>query len=644
MVLKCRRTDDSGAQAAQHDLSTPGLTLEEKTVLSKGLKFIPPPSRGDPLDQTSALHSFSEYTRRVLLRLHFGQSDDDKPNQKLRAPSDWTPQVPSPVVKTYLDNMKHTLTTHTTTRTGKFPHEGQPNFTDKELNTLHNLSKRNDIVIKPADKGGAIVIMNTSAYTQACSSMLSDPNHYGPPTTSDYEVKDETDFIINTLYHLRVIPEKLARLCIEQTHGERPFFGLPKIHKDHSKWKFGLPPLRPIISDCPSATYMAGKLLDTFLQPVSTTHPSYVKDTPHMLQILHSCGPIGNQTLFTSDVESLYTNIPHTVGSERAIRALTHHSTNLSPRAINLLTRLLKLQLEQNNFLFEDKQYTQTHGVAMGKSWAPAYANIYMAEWERDLTKATTHLPQPHIWKRFIDDIFGTYGGTETQLDEYLDIANPLDPNIRITTQRSKESLPFLDLTISTHEGTLSTKLYRKPIDTFQYIRNDSGHPITTKRAVVHSQYLRVLRNCTLEVDKAKQCTEVTEAFVRRGYSAGFLKREYRAAKRHHHRETHTTIEATPDSPTNQPKTSQKRTNPKGPILAINYHPRIRDLPTIMRRAHENTVQELMTTYHTNKQALDLLKDLQPPTIAWKRRTNLADNLIRAKTPKHHTQTTTLTE
>ena len=86
-----------------------------------------------------------------------------------------------------------------------------------------------------------------------------------------------------------------------------------------------------------------------------------------MLQILRDCRSIGGQTLFIIDVESLCTSMPPSVGSERARMSLTRHTTGLAPMAINLLTGLLKLQLEQN-FMLEDKKYTHTHGVAMGGS------------------------------------------------------------------------------------------------------------------------------------------------------------------------------------------------------------------------------------------------------------------------------------
>ena len=111
--------------------------------------------------------------------------------------------------------MKHTIFKHTASQSHRFPPEGHPNLTSGELDTLHNLSTKQDIVIKPADKGGAIVIMDTHSYVQAGTSMLSNPNHYGNPTTCDLMVKDETDFIINTLHRLHVIPEQTTRFCIE---------------------------------------------------------------------------------------------------------------------------------------------------------------------------------------------------------------------------------------------------------------------------------------------------------------------------------------------------------------------------------------------------------------------------------------------
>ena len=53
----------------------------------------------------------------------------------------------------------------------------------------------------------------------------------------------------------------------------------------------------------------------------------------------------------------------------------------------------------------------------MGTKMAPAYANLFMGKLEESLV----HLGKPHIliWKRFIDDVFLIWTGSETEFETY---------------------------------------------------------------------------------------------------------------------------------------------------------------------------------------------------------------------------------
>ena len=57
-----------------------------------------------------------------------------------------------------------------------------------------------------------------------------------------------------------------------------------------------------------------------------------------------------------------------------------------------------------NNFTFNSKHYLQKHGMAMGTKMAPSYANLFLGKFEHDALLNSPY--QPHIWLRFIDDIF----------------------------------------------------------------------------------------------------------------------------------------------------------------------------------------------------------------------------------------------
>ena len=52
------------------------------------------------------------------------------------------------------------------------------NLSTEEWATLKNLNKRKDIVIKPADKGGAVVVWRSDLYQQEAFRQLSDKSFY----------------------------------------------------------------------------------------------------------------------------------------------------------------------------------------------------------------------------------------------------------------------------------------------------------------------------------------------------------------------------------------------------------------------------------------------------------------------------------
>ena len=93
---------------------------------------------------------------------------------------------------------------------------------------------------------------------------------------------------------------------------------------------------------------------------------------------------------------------------------------------------------------------------------APPYANLFMGYLEKRMTNE--HM---HIWKRFIDDIFLIWKGTQTELELYIKTINSLHKTIQFTYESSKEELTFLDITLSKElfktENILDVKTHIKP-------------------------------------------------------------------------------------------------------------------------------------------------------------------------------------
>lgn len=78
--------------------------------------------------------------------------------------------------------------------------------------------------------------------------------------------------------------------------------------------------------------------------------------------------------------------------------------------------------------------------------------------------------------------------------------------------------LPFLDLEITLRDGQIVYELYRKPINTYQYIEWDSAHPLACKKGFVTGEVLRILRNCSERATALKHIDFFHARIRARGY------------------------------------------------------------------------------------------------------------------------------
>jgi len=137
-----------------------------------------------------------------------------------------------------------------------------------------------------------------------------------------------------------------------------------------------MPEGRPIVSDCGSETYHIARFIDYFLQPLAKTSPAYIKDTYDFTQHVKGTRIHRHAFLVTGDVTALYTNMDINRSIE-AVREIFRQNPILG-RPDEQLLQLLELSLKNNEFQFAGKLFLQILGTAMGKSFAPSLANIYL--------------------------------------------------------------------------------------------------------------------------------------------------------------------------------------------------------------------------------------------------------------------------
>ena len=182
------------------------------------------------------------------------------------------------------------------------------NLSKEEWTAHQNLKTRDDIVIKPADKGGAAVVWRTDLYKQEAFRQLADTKFYAKVnkdlTQTNQKIVKDT---VNKLILEQKLPSKARNLFVT-TPKTSTFYLKPKIHKPNN-------PGRPIISACSCPTELISSFLDKKMAPFVKSLPTYIKDTNYALNILKQFSfPGNNKFLFTMDITSLYTVILNNEG------------------------------------------------------------------------------------------------------------------------------------------------------------------------------------------------------------------------------------------------------------------------------------------------------------------------------------------
>ena len=396
----------------------------------------------------------------------------------------------------------------------------------KALNELREMVNQRTIRISSADKGGAIVIQNTTDYIEEAQNQLSKSAHYETvkkdPTVS---VAKTSNRFVEELHEKGHIDDKTYKWAkIEPNHvSTHRFYTLPKIHKTLSK-----PPGRPIVSGLNGPTEKLSKLVDHWLQSYVNMLPSHIKDSTHMLQIIdewnRKLGPFDNNTrLVTIDVSALYTNIPHD-DLKTALLSFLQNATlpTIPPPAdiVNITDHVLK----NNFFSFEGTVYRQVLGTAMGTPMAPSAANLFMGWLEKQLLSNSPVFIPDEVWKRFIDDIIILWQHSQEDLDAFT-AYNSFHPTIKFTVSSSSDQIPFLDILLSFENGYLQTDLYSKPTDSHAYLHSLSCHPQHTINSLPFGLFLRLRRLCSTQDKFIKHSNELEGQLIARGHKQSTIEK-----------------------------------------------------------------------------------------------------------------------
>lgn len=135
--------------------------------------------------------------------------------------------------------------------------------------------------------------------------------------------------------------------------------------------------------------------VDHFLQPLVIQQPSYLRDSPSVIQLFKDFEFEGYLLLVTCDGVPIYKHLS-SAGCGTFLERGRDHMLD------SFIVDLLDFVLRHNYFTFDGKFNCQVSGTAMGVWCAPSYANLFLSWWEA--THMYPSLPfreKVLIWARF---------------------------------------------------------------------------------------------------------------------------------------------------------------------------------------------------------------------------------------------------
>lgn len=85
----------------------------------------------------------------------------------------------------------------------------------------------------------------------------------------------------------------------------------------------------------------------------------------------------------------------------------------------------------------------------MGKKFSPAYANIFMAQWEELALSRCSKKPAQYL--RFLDDIWGVWTNSSQDFMVFTEELNAVNASIKVKAVSHTSSVDVLDTT--TYKG-----------------------------------------------------------------------------------------------------------------------------------------------------------------------------------------------
>ena len=241
---------------------------------------------------------------------------------------------------------------------------------------------------------------------------------------------------------------------------------------------------------------------------------------------------------------------------------------------------------ESSIFVFDFELFLQLLGVAMGSRVSPTFACLFVGILEGVMLKAWQRDggSLPHMFKRFIDDLFFLWRHGEAHLKQFVAHINSFHRTIKFEVVEGEsfnfhtKAINFLDLKIWIDEdGYIQTSLYQKPCRVVAYLLPSSNHPGFVTRNIPYSLAYRLVRIESTQAGLETNLTKLQQELIQRGYKASCVEAALNRARGL----SRSTALVKVQRPENQ-----------RPVFSVQYDPRLPGISGILKKKTQGPVSQ----------------------------------------------------
>ena len=426
-----------------------------------------------------------------------------------------------------------------------------------------NIMCDTDVVIKKADKGNTLVVMDKSFYRDklVMKDHLLTNTYQSANMKSDFKVMTEIKSLLDK--HRSCVTDKEYKYITAFDWKSSNFYALPKIHKsteiiegikDSSSAYVHLPiPTalkgRPVVAGPSAPTQHLSELLEKILSPLVLSLKSYIKDDWDFLRKFPRYLDPDCQ-LYSCDVVSLYTSISHKLGLS-ALKYWINKCRDLIPERFTdvFILEAAEFILTNNYFLFDNQMFLQLTGTATGTIFAPPYACLSMGYLEE-----TKLYPQLHqyfepsicdflirLYFRYMDDGIVAIPKS-VDVTVFIGILQNLDEDINFTFEVAQlidlqngewyRFLSYLDVALIHHmNGDVETDVFYKATNSHDYLSFDSHHPKHIRENVPFNLAKRIIVFCSNYEKEQFRLQELRQWLLECGYPKTVIDKKFHCAR-----------------------------------------------------------------------------------------------------------------